>query len=83
MPFDEGVFQNQGFKLAGRHNDLKIRHLFHHGGHLRKMVPVEVAADTVFELLGFADVNDLPLAVQHDVHAGEQRELIGFIQKGF
>ena len=83
VPFDQGIFQDQGFKLTGRHNDLKIRHLLHHGGHLRKMLSVEVAADPVFELLGLADIDDFPPPVQHHVDAGEQRKLIGFIQKGF
>ena len=83
MPFDEGVFQNQGLEFAASYNNLKIRNFFHHGSHFREMVSVEIAAHAVFQLFGLTDINHFPPVIQHDVHAREQGELISLIQKGF
>ena len=82
VALDEGVFQHQGLKLAAGDDDVEVRHLFHHGGHLGQMLPVEIAADPVFQLLGFAHVDDLAPGVQHDVDPGQQGQPIGFLPQG-
>ena len=79
VALDEGVFQNQGFKLAPGDDDVEIAHLVHHGGDLGQMLPVEIACDAVFELFGFAHIDDLPLLVEHDVHARQQRQSVGLV----
>ena len=79
VALDEGVFQHQRFKLAARDDDVKIRHLLHHGRHLGQMLAVEIAGDAVFELFGLADIDDLIVFIEHDVHAGQQRQAVGLI----
>ena len=74
----ERVFQHQRLKLAARDNDIEVMHLLHHGLDLRQMFPVEIAADAVLQLLRLADVYDLSVLVEHDVHARQQRQIICF-----
>ena len=75
---DEGVFQHQRLKLAAGDDDVEVRHLLHHGGHLGQMLPVEIAADPVLELLGLAHIDDLIVLVQHDIDPGQQGQMIRF-----
>ena len=82
MPLDQGVFQHQGLKLAGGHDDVKVRHLVHHGLYLGQMLPVEIAADPVFQLLGLANVYHFALFIQHDIHPRQQGQMIGFFSQG-
>ena len=74
----ERVFQHQRLELAARDNDVEVMHLLHHGLDLRQMLPVEIAADAVLQLLRLADVYDLSVLVEHDVHARQQRQIICF-----
>ena len=83
MALDEGVFQHQSLQLTAGDDDVEVPHFLHHGGHLRQMLAVEIAADPVFELLRLADVDDLVMLVQHDVHARQQREMIRFFPQSF
>ena len=45
------------------------------------MLAAEVADDAVFQPLGLADVDDLALFVEHDIHARKLRQIIRFFQK--
>ena len=83
VPLDEGVFQHQSLKLTPRHDHVEVRHLFHHGGHLGRMLPVKIAADPVFELFGLAHIDDLAPGVQHDIDPGQQGQMIGFFPQFF
>ena len=83
MALDEGVFQHQGLKLAVGDDDVEVRHLFHHGCHLGQMLPVEIAADPVFELFGLAHIDDLAPGVQHDIDPRQQGQMIGFFPQFF
>ena len=74
VPLDERIFQYQSFKLAACDNDVEVPHLIHHGGNLGKMFSMEITRDTVLELFGFADIDNLALLVEHDVHARQQRQ---------
>ena len=78
VPLYKRVFQHQRFKLASGDNDVEIAHLFHHRGDLRQVLAVEIAADAVFQLLRLADVYDLVMLVEHDVHAWQKRKIIRF-----
>ena len=79
VALDERVFQHQRLELARRDDDVEVRNLFHHGRHLGQVLPVEIAADPVFQFFGLADVDDLAVRVQHDIHAGQQRQPGGLI----
>ena len=74
----ERIFQHQRLELAARDNDVEVMHLLHHGLDLRQMLPVEIAADAVLQLLRLTDVYDLSVLVEHDVHARQQRQIICF-----
>ena len=76
VALDGGVFQHQGLKLAARDDDVEVAHLVHHGCDLWQVLAVEVARDAVFELFGLADVDDLIVLVEHDVHARQQRQTV-------
>ena len=82
VPLDEGVFQHKGLKLTPGDNDVEVAHLIHHGGHLGQVIPVKIAADTVFQFFGLADIDNLAVLVQHDVHAGQQREAVCLVGQG-
>ena len=81
VPLDEGVLQHQRLELAVRDDHVEVAHLVHHRGHLRQMLAAEIAHDAVFQPLGFADVDNLGILVEHDVHARQLRQVIRFFQK--
>ena len=72
------IFQNQRLELTARDNNVEVAHLFDHGRDLWQMLAVEIAADTVFQLLRLPDVYDLPVLVEHDIHTRQQRQIIRF-----
>jgi len=78
MTLYKRIFQHQRLKLGACDNDIEVRNLFDHGRDLRQMLAVEIAADAVLQLFRLADVYDLVLRVEHDVHARQQREIICF-----
>ena len=80
MPLDEGIFQDQGLKLAVGNDDVKVVDLGHHGpglfgvgGQIGKIL-----AHPVFQGLGLAHIDDLALGVLHDVYARLEGQAVGF-----
>ena len=81
VALDQRVFQHERFEFAVSDDHVEIAHLVDHRRHLRQMLAAEVADDAVFQPLGLADVDDLALFVEHDIHARKLRQIIRFFQK--
>ena len=77
VQLDERVFEHERLKLGLHDNDIEIRNVRDHGRHLRQVLAAKIARDAVFERFRLADVDDLAVLVEHDVHARQQREHIG------
>ena len=59
VALDEGILQNQRFKLTVGYNNVKIRNFIDHGRDFGQMIAVEVAADAVFQFFCLADIDNL------------------------
>ena len=80
VPLDERALQDQGLKLAVSHNDIKVVDLGYHGPSLFRMGGQirKVLAHPVFQRLRLTYIDDSILCVLHDIHAGLQRQAMGF-----
>ena len=83
VQLDERVFEHERLKLGLHDNDIEIRNVRDHGRHLRQVLAAKIARDAVFERFCLADVDDLAVLVEHDVHARQQREHIGLFAQLF
>ena len=73
---NQAAFQHQRLKFAVGQNIVKMIDVCDHLPHLGVVMRLgaEILADAVFEVLGFADIDDLPGGVFHQVDARPQRE---------
>gem|GEM_PF-6890513 len=70
VKLDKVAFKREGLQIGIAEKNIKIIHLGDHGGHLRCMFTcMEIAADTVLQIDGLTDIDDLPLML-HQVAAG-------------
>ena len=78
---DKAALQHQRLKLAGGDDVLEVPDVLHHAVDLGRVLfhAAEVAAHPVFERLGLADIDNLPLFVLHDIDAGLQRQLFDLV----
>ena len=83
VQLDERVFEHERLKLGLHDDDIEIRNVRDHGRHLRQVLAAKIARDAVFERFRLADVDDLAVLVEHDVHARQQREHIGLFAQLF
>lgn len=77
VQLDERVFEHERFELGLHDDDIEIRNVRNHGRHLRQVLAAKIARDAVFERFRLADIDDLAVLVEHDVHARQQWEHIG------
>ena len=77
VQLDERVFEHERFELGLHDDDIEIRNVRNHGRHLRQVLAAKIARDAVFECFRLADIDDLAVLVEHDVHARQQWEHIG------
>ena len=83
VPFDQGVFKNQRFKLTAGNDHVEIRNFLNHGGDLGEMIPMEVARDAVFQFFRLADVDYFRMFVQHNVNARQKRQAVRLFSQRF
>ena len=76
VALDERAFEHQRLKFRSGNNDVEMVDLGDHAPCLWRMGRgiLKILADTVFELLGLADVDDRAGLVLHDIDARLQRE---------
>ena len=79
MALDEGVLQHQRLKLAGDEDGIEMVYLGYHlpcfsrvGGAVLK-----VLAHPVFQLFGFAHIDNFSGFIHHQVYAGMQGQGVG------
>ena len=72
MLFDERAFQHERFIFGSGHDEIVVEHLRNHFRGLDVVIGViaEIAGDAVSEVFRLSDIDDLPLLVLHDIHAG-------------
>ena len=77
MLLDKAAFKQQSLKLAVGDDKIIVMHICNHCRDLRRVVGIfaEVAAHTVVQVLGFADINDRAVLFTHDVHSGRGSQL--------
>ncbi len=85
VALDEGALQHQGLELRVGDDHVEVVDLGDHGpGLLRVGGQVgEILAHPVLQGLGLAHVDDLVLDVLHDIHAGLQGQVVGFLFEFF
>ena len=81
IALDKRTFQHQSFKLRASHDDIKIIHLAHHQPGFGRMGSriLEILADTVFQFLRLAHIDNRILCIPHQIHAGQQGKRSRFI----
>ena len=71
MQFDQVALQDQGLEVRIAEQHLKVVDMGDHRRDLGRVGGIaEIAADPVFQVHGFPDVNDGPAGVLHQVAAG-------------
>ena len=83
VQLDERVFEHERLEFGLHDDDIEIRNVRDHGRHLRQVLAAKIARDAVFECFCLADVDDLTVLVEHDVHARQQWEHIGLFAQLF
>jgi len=70
--FDKGVFQTKRVRFACGDDVSKVLHVGKHRQYLFRFVcgSVKILTNAVFEIFGFADIQNVLVAIHHDVHAG-------------
>ena len=69
--FDERVFERERVHLARRDDVGKVGDILDHAPHLNGLVgSMKILAHAVFEYARLAHVNDRPVLIEHDIHAG-------------
>ena len=77
---DEVVLGDESVHLARADDIAKIGDVGEHRHHLRRLVAglIKILLQPRFEALGFADVDDLSVLVQHQINAGILRHVFEF-----
>ena len=71
VAFDQGTFQNKGFKFTGGNNHIKVMDFGDHHLCFRRVGCgiLEILADPVFQFFRFAHIDDLIVFVPHNIDA--------------
>ena len=73
--FDQLRFEQQRFALGARHRDVRAGDLRHHGSDARLHPRLEeVAADTLLQVAGLADIQQIAVRVEVTIDARRSRE---------
>ena len=75
---DKGILQDQGLEFRIGHDDIEVTDFLNHGFHLGKMISVEIAADSVFQLFCLSHIDHVAVFIQHEIHARKLRQIIRF-----
>ena len=65
MLFDQIDFQQQCLFFTGRYDIFKIVDITDKAGCFKIMGTDKILPDTVFQLFGFSDIDDIPILVFH------------------
>ena len=80
MLFDEVVFSDKGVNFTSADDIPEIRHVVKHCHNLHRLHRVmEILTKPIFEVFGFAHVDDIVVLVQHEVHAGIFGDVFQFL----